>query len=56
MVFGPGLTVMQADNDAGAVSTYVQAGVRYRTHLLWILFLLRPVIRRELQGRASAAN
>ena len=26
MVFGPGLIVMEADNDAGAVSTYVQAG------------------------------
>ena len=28
MVFGPGLIVMEADNDAGAVSTYVQAGGR----------------------------
>ena len=27
MVFGPGLIVMEADNDAGAVSTYMQAGV-----------------------------
>lgn len=26
MVFGPGLIVMEADNDAGAVSTYTQAG------------------------------
>jgi hypothetical protein len=26
MVFGPGLIVMEADDDAGAVSTYVQAG------------------------------
>jgi hypothetical protein len=26
MVFGPGLIVMNADNDAGAVSTYMQAG------------------------------
>jgi hypothetical protein len=26
MVFGPGLIVMEADNDAGAVSTYMQAG------------------------------
>ena len=29
MVFGPGLIVMEADNDAGAVSTYVQAGGTY---------------------------
>ncbi len=29
MVFGPGLIVMEADNDAGAVSTYTQAGAQY---------------------------
>lgn len=28
MVFGPGLIAMEADNDAGAVSTYVQAGAQ----------------------------
>jgi Mn2+/Fe2+ NRAMP family transporter len=43
MVMGPGLIVMEADNDAGAVSTYVQAGAQYGTHLLWILLLLLPV-------------
>jgi len=43
MVFGPGLIVMEADNDAGAVSTYVQAGAQYGTHLLWILILLLPM-------------
>jgi len=43
MVFGPGLTVMEADNDAGAVSTYVQAGAQYGTHLLWLLLLLLPI-------------
>jgi Mn2+/Fe2+ NRAMP family transporter len=42
-VFGPGLIVMEADNDAGAVSTYVQAGAQYGTHLLWIVLLLLPV-------------
>ena len=31
MVFGPGLIVMVADNDAGAVSTYTQAGAQYGT-------------------------
>jgi Mn2+/Fe2+ NRAMP family transporter len=34
---------MEADNDAGAVSTYVQAGAQYGTHLLWVLFLLLPI-------------
>ena len=42
MVFGPGLIVMVADNDAGAVSTYVQAGAQYGTRLLWVLLLLWP--------------
>jgi Mn2+/Fe2+ NRAMP family transporter len=37
MVFGPGLIVMEADDDAGAVSTYVQAGAQYGTKLLWVL-------------------
>src|SRR5579884_3906333 len=43
MVFGPGLIVMEADNDAGAVSTYVQAGAQYGTRLLWLIVLLLPV-------------
>lgn len=43
VVFGPGLIVMEADNDAGAVSTYVQAGAQYGTRLLWLLLLLLPV-------------
>ena len=42
MVVGPGLIVTTADNDAGAVSTYTQAGAQYGTHLLWILVLLLP--------------
>lgn len=43
MVFGPGLIVMEADNDAGAVSTYMQAGAQYGLQLLWLLLLLLPV-------------
>ena len=43
VVAGPGLIVMVADNDAGAVSTYTQAGARYGTHLLWVLLALLPV-------------
>src|SRR5258708_28991318 len=43
MVFGHGLIVMEADNDAGAVSTYTQAGAQYGLHLLWVLLLLLPV-------------
>ncbi len=43
MVMGPGIIVMAADNDAGAVSTYTQAGAQYGTHLLWVLLLLLPI-------------
>jgi Mn2+/Fe2+ NRAMP family transporter len=43
MVFGPGLIVMVADNDAGAVSTYSQAGAQYGIRLLWVVLLLLPV-------------
>ncbi len=43
MVMGPGLIVMVADNDAGAVSTYIQAGADYGLHLLWLLVLLLPI-------------
>jgi Mn2+/Fe2+ NRAMP family transporter len=43
MVFGPGLIVMEADNDAGAVSTYTQAGAQYGLKLLWLLLILLPV-------------
>lgn len=43
MVFGPGLIVMEADNDAGAVSTYMQAGAQYGLHLLWTLIVLLPI-------------
>jgi len=43
MVMGPGIIVMVADNDAGAVSTYVQAGADYGLHLMWLLLILLPV-------------
>src|SRR5689334_14220727 len=43
VVAGPGVIVMVADNDAGAVSTYTQAGAQYGTSLLWVLMLLLPV-------------
>jgi Mn2+/Fe2+ NRAMP family transporter len=43
VVFGPGLIVMEADNDAGAVSTYIQAGAQYGSKLLWLLLILLPV-------------
>lgn len=58
MVAGPGLIVMEADNDAGAVSTYVQAGAQYGTHLLWLIVLLLPVIyfTQEMVARLGIAT
>lgn len=43
-ILGPGLIVMVGDNDAGAFSTYGQAGQNYGTTLLWTIALLIPVI------------
>lgn len=43
-ILGPGLIVMVGDNDAGAFSTYAQAGQNYGTTLLWTLLLLVPVL------------
>src|SRR5450631_4457880 len=43
-IVGPGLIVMCGDNDAGAFSTYGQAGQNYGTTLLWTLLLLVPVL------------
>ena len=43
-ILGPGLIVMVGDNDAGAFSTYSQAGQDYGTRLLWTLLLLVPVL------------
>lgn len=58
MVFGPGLIVMEADNDAGAVSTYIQAGGQYGLHLLWILLVLLPItyFAQEMVARLGIAT
>jgi NRAMP (natural resistance-associated macrophage protein)-like metal ion transporter len=43
-IMGPGLIVMVGDNDAGGVQTYTQAGQAYGYSLLWVMFLLLPVL------------
>jgi NRAMP (natural resistance-associated macrophage protein)-like metal ion transporter len=57
-VIGPGLIVMVADNDAGGVSTYSQAGQNYGTSLLWVLLLLIPVliVNQEMVVRLGAVT
>jgi Mn2+/Fe2+ NRAMP family transporter len=58
MVMGPGLIVMEADNDAGAVSSYTQAGAQYGTHMLWVLVLLFPItyLVQEMVARLGIAT
>jgi Mn2+/Fe2+ NRAMP family transporter len=57
-VVGPGLIVMIGDNDAGAFSTYGQAGQVYGTKLLWTLLLLIPVlyVNQEMVLRLGAVT
>src|SRR5205807_1691578 len=57
-IIGPGLIVMVADNDAGGVSTYAQAGQNYGTSLLWVLLLLVPVliVNQEMVVRLGAVT
>jgi Mn2+/Fe2+ NRAMP family transporter len=57
-IVGPGLIVMVGDNDAGAFSTYGQAGQNYGTHLLWTLILLIPVlyVNQEMVLRLGAVS
>jgi NRAMP (natural resistance-associated macrophage protein)-like metal ion transporter len=57
-IIGPGLIVMVADNDAGGVATYSQAGQNYGTSLLWVLLLLVPVliVNQEMVVRLGAVT
>ena len=57
-IVGPGLIVMVGDNDAGAFSTYGQAGQNYGTKLLWTFLLLIPVlyINQEMVLRLGAVT
>ena len=57
-LMGPGLIVMVADNDAGGVSIYAQAGQDYGLRLLWPLLLLAPVlfVNQEMVARLGAVT
>ena len=57
-IVGPGLIVMIGDNDAGAFSTYGQAGQTYGTRLLWTFVLLVPVlyVNQEMVLRLGAVT
>jgi Mn2+/Fe2+ NRAMP family transporter len=57
-VLGPGLVVMVADNDAGGISTYAQAGQDYGMRFAWPLLLLVPVLffHQEMVVRLGAVT
>jgi hypothetical protein len=43
-VIGPGVITAAADNDAGGIMTYTQAGARYRYDLLWVIVVITFVL------------
>ena len=57
-VLGPGLVVMAADNDAGGISTYAQAGQDYGVRIAWLVVLLVPVlfVCQEMAARLGAVT
>ncbi len=57
-VLGPGLVVMVADNDAGGISTYAQAGQDYGARMAWLVLLLVPVlfVNQEMAARLGAVT
>jgi NRAMP (natural resistance-associated macrophage protein)-like metal ion transporter len=57
-IMGPGLVVMVADNDAGGLAVYAQAGQNYGASLLWVLLLLAPAlfINQEMVARLGAVT
>jgi len=57
-ILGPGLVSGFADNDAGGISTYSVAGVRYGYELLWVLLASQIVLffTQEVGARLGLAT
>jgi Mn2+/Fe2+ NRAMP family transporter len=57
-VLGPGVVVMVADNDAGTISVFSQAGQDHGLSILWILLLLGPAlyVTQEMVARLGAVT
>lgn len=57
-VLGPGIVVMVADNDAGTISVFSQAGQNHGMRLLWVLIALCPAlyIIQEMVARLGAVT
>ncbi len=52
-VIGPGLITSNADNDAGGIATYSQAGAQFGYKLLWVLVLVTVslIVVNEMSAR-----
>ena len=57
-IAGPGVIVMAADNDAGTMTVFAQAGRGYGVSLLWVLAALAPVlyVGQEMAARLGAVT
>ena len=57
-VMGPGVVVLVADNDAGGISTYAQAGQDYGLRFAWLLLVLAGtlLVNQEMAGRLGAVT
>jgi len=57
-ILGPGVVVMIADNDAGTVSVFAQAGQNHGMRLLWVLLALCPAlyVTQEMVARLGAVT
>ncbi len=57
-ILGPGIIVMTADNDAGGVSVYAQAGQNYGLRLVWALPVLAVMlfVTQEMVARLGAVT
>ena len=57
-VLGPGIVVMVADNDAGTISVFSQAGQNHGMRLLWVLAALCPAlyVTQEMVARLGAVT
>src|SRR5690242_13102039 len=51
-IMGPGVIVLVADNDAGGLSTYAQAGQDYGLRFLWLLVVMAGflLVNQEMVG------
>src|SRR5207302_3596780 len=57
-VIGPGLITSNADNDAGGIATYAQAGAQFRFKMLWLLVVVTIclIVINEMSARMGVVT